>query len=395
MTRIWPVSVTLAVLHKCGLVCDTTWVAQIHVWPVSVTPVGWRKHCLCLWHQLCGTNLACVCDTICVAQMWPVSVIPTRWCRDMYGLCLWHHLCGTHVACVCDTNWVAQIHVWPESVAPVRWRKHGLCLWHQLGDSNMACVCDTICVAHIWPVSVTPTVWRKDMYDLCLWHQLNGGNTRMACVWDISWVTQTWPVSVTPAVWHKCGVCLWHHLCDTHVACVCDTNWVAPRHVWPVSVTPVEWRKYNYGLCLWHQLVLSATPNYMHVPLADRLAKEAARSNGTSIAFNRIPVSTLYYEAAEEARQKWQDEWTTCTKAATTKQYFPTVQDRLRIKINLTPNLAAMLTGHGRTRGIPQSLQTTWRRNVHLWTRRPNNGPHAEPLHNDSHTEGSSKTMHT
>ena len=52
--------------------------------------------------------------------------------------------------------------------------------------------------------------------------------------------------------------------------------------------------------------------------LADRLAKEAARSNGTSIAFNGIPVSTLYYEAAE-AKQKWQDEWTTCTKAATTK----------------------------------------------------------------------------
>ena len=38
--------------------------------------------------------------------------------------------------------------------------------------------------------------------------------------------------------------------------------------------------------------------------LADRLAKEAARSNGTTIAFNRIRVSTLYYEAAEEARQK-------------------------------------------------------------------------------------------
>jgi hypothetical protein len=47
--------------------------------------------------------------------------------------------------------------------------------------------------------------------------------------------------------------------------------------------------------------------------LPDRLAKEAARSNGTSIAFNRIPVSTLYYEAAKEVRQKWQDEWTTCS----------------------------------------------------------------------------------
>jgi len=84
--------------------------------------------------------------------------------------------------------------------------------------------------------------------------------------------------------------------------------------------------------------------------LANKLAKEAARSNGTSIAFNRVPKSTLYYEAAEEAKQKRQDEWTTCAKAATTKQYFPTVRDRLGIKINLTPNLTAMLTGHGRTR---------------------------------------------
>ena len=37
--------------------------------------------------------------------------------------------------------------------------------------------------------------------------------------------------------------------------------------------------------------------------LADRIAKEVARSKGTSIAFNRIPVSTLYYEATEETRQ--------------------------------------------------------------------------------------------
>jgi ribonuclease HI len=37
--------------------------------------------------------------------------------------------------------------------------------------------------------------------------------------------------------------------------------------------------------------------------LADRLGKEAAQSNGTSIAFKRIPKSTLYYEEAEEAKQ--------------------------------------------------------------------------------------------
>jgi ribonuclease HI len=51
--------------------------------------------------------------------------------------------------------------------------------------------------------------------------------------------------------------------------------------------------------------------------LADRIAKEAARSKGTSIAFNRISVRILYYGAAEEVRPKLQDEWTTCTKAAT------------------------------------------------------------------------------
>ena len=59
--------------------------------------------------------------------------------------------------------------------------------------------------------------------------------------------------------------------------------------------------------------------------LADRLTKEAGRRKGTSIAFNRIPKSTLYYKAAEEAKQNWLDEWMTCTKAATTNQYFQTL----------------------------------------------------------------------
>jgi ribonuclease HI len=79
---------------------------------------------------------------------------------------------------------------------------------------------------------------------------------------------------------------------------------------------------------------------------ADRLAKEAAQSKITNIAFSRIPKSTLYYEAEEEAKQKWQKEWEKCPNAAITKQYFPTVQDRL----NITPIIAAMVTGHGKTR---------------------------------------------
>ena len=43
-------------------------------------------------------------------------------------------------------------------------------------------------------------------------------------------------------------------------------------------------------------------------------------------------------------------EWTTCYKAVATKEYFPSVRDRLGTKINLIPKLAAVLTGHGKTR---------------------------------------------
>jgi len=84
--------------------------------------------------------------------------------------------------------------------------------------------------------------------------------------------------------------------------------------------------------------------------LADRLATEAARSDGTSDEFDRIPKSTLHHEAEEKAKQKLQVEWTTCYKAAATKEYFPSVRNRLGTKINLTPKLTAELTGHGKTK---------------------------------------------
>jgi len=49
--------------------------------------------------------------------------------------------------------------------------------------------------------------------------------------------------------------------------------------------------------------------------LADRLAKETARSRDRAVAFIRIPKNTLYSEREEEAK-KLQNEWENCTKAA-------------------------------------------------------------------------------
>jgi transketolase len=84
--------------------------------------------------------------------------------------------------------------------------------------------------------------------------------------------------------------------------------------------------------------------------LADKVGKKAARSTDTRCEYTKIPKSYLYQVAAEEAKQKWQAEWTTSNKAAATKQYFPSVQNRLKTKLTLTTKLAAVLTEHGKTR---------------------------------------------
>jgi hypothetical protein len=47
--------------------------------------------------------------------------------------------------------------------------------------------------------------------------------------------------------------------------------------------------------------------------------------------------------------QQWQKEWEKCTKAAITKEHFPTVQERLSMNIRVTPNIAVTTAGHGKT----------------------------------------------
>jgi hypothetical protein len=73
-----------------------------------------------------------------------------------------------------------------------------------------------------------------------------------------------------------------------------------------------------------------------------------ARST-SSPEFQKVP----YIKKPQAARKTWQREWTS-QKAAATRQYFPTVQDRLRSKIKLTPKITAVPTGHGMTKAYLQ-----------------------------------------
>ena len=78
--------------------------------------------------------------------------------------------------------------------------------------------------------------------------------------------------------------------------------------------------------------------------LADRLAKAA------EIVFIRLPMSTLTSKIEEETKLKWQKDWEECTKAGITKEFFPKVHERQKLKIDITPILTTMVTGHGKTR---------------------------------------------
>jgi len=93
--------------------------------------------------------------------------------------------------------------------------------------------------------------------------------------------------------------------------------------------------------------------------MADQLAKAATRNSDIAISFNRIPTSTLYSELKEVVIQKWQTDWDKCTKAAITKEFYPNVRDRLKTKININPNITAMVTGHGRTRAYRHRFRLT------------------------------------
>jgi len=91
--------------------------------------------------------------------------------------------------------------------------------------------------------------------------------------------------------------------------------------------------------------------------LADTLAKKAAKDETMIESYKRIPKSVVARELEEESIRQWQREWTQTTKGRMTKDFFPDVAERLKMEINLTQNLTAIVTGHGETRAYLQRLK--------------------------------------
>ena len=89
--------------------------------------------------------------------------------------------------------------------------------------------------------------------------------------------------------------------------------------------------------------------------IADRLAKEATQNN--EVTYRRIPKSAIKRDIRKESIRKWQRQWEDTTKGAITKEFFPSVERRLTVILNLTPKVTTIMTGHGNIRSYLHRLK--------------------------------------
>jgi hypothetical protein len=77
--------------------------------------------------------------------------------------------------------------------------------------------------------------------------------------------------------------------------------------------------------------------------MADTLAKEAATNMDLTENYKKIPKSVMMSELTEMSIKSWQRERDLTTKGAITKEYFPAVNERLKMNIKSTPNLTTLI----------------------------------------------------
>ena len=84
--------------------------------------------------------------------------------------------------------------------------------------------------------------------------------------------------------------------------------------------------------------------------MADRLAKKAATEDIGELVYDKIPRVTVITEGKENEITKWQEQWTSSTKGAISKLFFPYIKERMKTMTPISAEFTAMVTGHGLTR---------------------------------------------
>jgi hypothetical protein len=91
--------------------------------------------------------------------------------------------------------------------------------------------------------------------------------------------------------------------------------------------------------------------------MAGRLAKKAAMEDIGEIVYDKIPRETIITEGTENGLTKWQEQWTSSTKGAVSKLFFPYVRERMKTKLPVSAEFTAMVTGHSLTRSYLHRFQ--------------------------------------
>jgi hypothetical protein len=84
--------------------------------------------------------------------------------------------------------------------------------------------------------------------------------------------------------------------------------------------------------------------------LADSLAKKAATNESLTKEYIRIPKSVATRKLEEESVRKWQRNWTQTIKGSKTKEYFPNVEENLKMELNLTQSFTAIVKKKKKTK---------------------------------------------
>ncbi|KAJ4442788.1 hypothetical protein ANN_04381 [Periplaneta americana] len=84
--------------------------------------------------------------------------------------------------------------------------------------------------------------------------------------------------------------------------------------------------------------------------MADRLAKEAAMEDALDSVYDKIPEIQIIREIKENRLRSWQRQWESITKGTGCKLFFPSVNERLKNKLPINPQITAIVSGHEKTR---------------------------------------------
>jgi len=75
------------------------------------------------------------------------------------------------------------------------------------------------------------------------------------------------------------------------------------------------------------------------------------------LVYDKIPRGTIITEEKENEITKWQEQWTSSTKGAVSKLFFPYIKERMQTMIPISAKFTVMVMSHVLTRSYRHRLK--------------------------------------